>query len=298
MKRLIYFVSLLLLMSACDSNEPKMFDNGDKNVYFSENKMGVTVGNILSIPVTLANVSGGGPVTVGFTIADSTAREGEDYILRSPRTCTFEKGRGVAYIVIEALEKATDSIARRMFTVTLDPVEGFRPNGRNRLTVELRNYSTHPLKHLLGDAAFSGIDLAQGNTVAEFQVNIYPDAENELTLYLSGMTGGLYAGLLPDLELNVDTLMRQILILPKTFLNRRLGGVTGDVELVRGILKGNSVEYQGGEPIRCSYDKTGNIFFEDWFGAAWVSGSETGNILFLYYGNYQGSYRTGIMKKE
>lgn len=298
MKKIFYIASLLLFLYACESNEPKMFDHSDTNVYFSDSKIGVTVGNILSIPVTLASLSGGGPVTVDITVRDSTAREGEDYILRSPRSCTFERGRGVAYIVIEALEKTTDSVARRTFDIVLNPVDGFRKNDRDRITVELRNYSNHPLNHLLGDAVFKGIDLAQNNISAEFPVNIYPDDEDEMTLYLSGMTGGAYGGLLPDMELSVDTVMRQIRILPKVYSNYKLGGVTGDVEIVRGALKGNSVEYKGGEPIVGSYDKAGNLFFDDWLGAVWMTGSETDKFLFFYYGHFQGSYRTGIMKKK
>lgn len=298
MKKLIYFVSLLLLLSACESNEAKMFNKGDANIYFSESKIGVTVGNLLSIPVTLANLSGGAPVTVGFTITDSTAVEGVDYILRSPRTCTFEKGHGVAYIVIEAIEKEADSIARRVLTVDLDPVEGFRKNDRTQITVELRNYSNHPLKHLLGDASFTGVDLVRGNGVFEFPVNIYPDDENEMTLYLSGFTGGAYGGILPDMELNVDTILHQVSILPKTFVNRKLGGVSGDVELVQGAVKGNNVEYKGGEPIRWTYDKEGNLFLEDWFGASWTSGSENEKLLYLYYGFYNGKYSTGILRKK
>lgn len=298
MKKIFYFIITLLSVYACDSNEPKLFDRTDANVYFPESRVGVTVGNILSIPVTLANLPSGGAVSVGIMVQDSTAKEGEDYILRSGRTCTFEKGHGTAYVVIEALAKETDTIARRILTITLDPVEGFRENSRNQIVVELRNYSRHPLKKILGDAVFKGIDLVRENAGVEFPVNIYPDSEDGMTLYLSGITGGIYGGTLPDLEISVDTLKREMLIMPKTFSNRKLGGVSGDVELVKGTLTGSSVGIEGGVPVRATYDKDGNIFFDDWFGAVWASGSNKEKALFLYYGYYNGQYRTGIMKKQ
>lgn len=298
MKRTIYTLLALLLFAACDSNEPKLFERGDTNVYFPYEKMGVAVGNLLSVPVTLAGLPGGSAVAVNFSIKDSTAREGEDYLIHSGYVCNFEKGHGTEYIVIEALPKDNDTIARRMFEIILDPVEGFRANNRNNITVELRNYSRHPLRKLLGDADFRGLDLAQGNAVSEFTVNIYPDDEDPQTLYLSGMTGGVYGGILPAIEMNVDTLTRKIQILPKIFTDRKLGSVSGDIELVKGTLMGNSVGIEGGVPIHCSYDEDGNIYFDDWFGAVWTSGSDDGKALFLFYGYYSGEYRSGILRKE
>ncbi|MFV0520950.1 MAG: hypothetical protein ACK5MI_00770 [Mangrovibacterium sp.] len=299
MKRLILILSSVLLLSACDQNEPKMFERGDANVYFDESSIGTAVGNILSIPVTVANLPGGPAITVDFTITDSTAVEGVDYKILSGNSCIFESGHGTEYIVIETYAREEDSLSRRLFDITLEPVEGFRQNNRNTSQVELRNYSNHPLKNLLGDAEMSGLDYMAGNEVSTFPVNIYPDDDDDLTLYLSGVTGGpTYLGMLPDLKMTVDTVLNEIYIVAETLSDVKVGSTTGSIEIVRGFLVDNLVYYETNSLVSCTYTDAGNIYFDDWLGAIWATGSEEDNFLFFYYGYYASAYRTAIIKED
>ncbi len=271
-----------------------MFGRDDANVYFNQDNVGIAVGNMLSIPVTMANIPGGPAVAVGFTINDSTAVEGVDYEILSSNPFVFPQGHGTEYIVIKTLVREVDSQSRRFFSIKLDPVDGFRANNRDSIMVELRNYSNHPLAHLLGDAQMSGYDYMSGP--AEFPVNIYPDDKNDLQLYLSGVTGGAtFGGIIPDLKMTVDTTKHKIYITSEIFSDCTLGSVSGNIETVRGEVVSNGIAY-GSNPITCTYDDNGNIYFNDWFGALWASGDAQGQWLFFYYGYYSNAYRTAITR--
>ncbi len=293
MKRILYIISSVLLLVACNKNEIARFEKGDTNVYFNQESMGVSVGEILSIPVTVANLPGE-KVTVNFVVTDSTAIEGVDYEIISGKECVFENGHGTEYIVVRTYARDADSLSRRFFEIDLEPVEGFRYNSRGSMLVELRNYSNHPLFNLLGDAQMKGADYFSGE--AEFPVNIYPDDENDLTLYLSGVTGGAsFGGVLPDLKMSVDTIAKTIHIEAEVFTNYRLGSITGDIEIVRGEVVANSINF-GASPVKCTYKPNGTINFEDWFGAFWASGPAKDSFLFFYYGYFAGDYRSVITK--
>lgn len=296
MKKIIYAIFALLTLWACDSNEIKMFGSGDTNAYFPETMIGVAVGNTVSIPLNVAGVQGSMPVDVKVHFADSTAVRGVDYLIHSGDNYHFAKGMGTEYIVVEALPKNDDVMAKRVFTITLETPEEFQEGVRNTMTVEIRNYSKHPLRQLLGDAVFKGVELVQGNVMVETPVNIYPDDNDELVLWLSGMSGASYAGILPDLQLVVDTNARTITIPYQSFPSRTLGGKTGNIETFRGEVLNNQVYITEKTDALLKYDKDGNIYFQDWFGVWWTSGSEEGQPLFIYYGNFGGGYNTVIVK--
>lgn len=297
MKKTINLALLLLAFWACDSNDTKTFERGDANAYFPQEKIGVAVGNTLSIPLNLANIPGTTPLEIKINIQDSTAVEGRDYVLLSGNNYHFDKGVGIEYIVIETLPKDTDSLTKRVFTITLEPNDALLHNERNTVTVEIRNYSRHPLRQLLGDATFTGVDLVQGNVEITYPVNIYPDDTDDRILWLSGITGGIYGGMLPDLQLVVDTLKSKITLPFQSFANRKLGSVSGNLETFKGIVQNNTVYIVPQSDVLLTYDKKGNIYFNDWFGTIWSSGSETDNPLFIYYGNYGGQYNTAILKE-
>lgn len=296
MKKLIYILMVVSLLIACEDNTSKMFLDSDANVYFPTAKVGVPLGEVLSIPINLSNIAQGRSVTVSIRLKDSTAVEGRDYELLSGREYTFEKGLGTEFIVIRALAKTgKDSLAKRLFTITLEPVEGLRPCIQNQMTVELRNYSNHPLFKLLGDAEFVGLDLVQGNVEIKNSISIYPDDDSETTIWLSGMTAGTFGGTLPDLRLEVDTLRKKVTLPYQSFVNRKQGNMVGDLGTFRGVLQGNQVMIEKGAAAVFSYDKDGNILMDDWFGTWWEKEQEP---LFIYYGFYAGVYNTAILKPK
>lgn len=296
MKKIIYLASLLFAFWACDNNDIKMFEKENANVYFPEKKIGVVVGQRISIPINLANLRGGESRNVKIQIKDSTAVEGVDFIIVSGYSYTFKEGVGIEYIVIEALKQEDDLLSRKIFTISLEPTDGLCQNVQNTMIVEVRNYSNHPLKKLLGDGSFVGADIVAQKEFT-FPVSLYPDPDNESVIWLAGMTGAGYGGVLPDIQLNVDTLRRKIILPYQSFQTLKIESITGDIESFKGVVSGGTVWINAKSDVMISYDKNGNLFFDDWFGMWWTSGSMLEQPLFIYYGNYGGGYNTAIMKK-
>ncbi|MDL2252410.1 hypothetical protein LJC12_06155 [Odoribacter sp. OttesenSCG-928-J03] len=306
MKKIIYSLGLLIALWGCDSNDIKELGRSDSNVYFPQSKTKIVAGEqAISIPLNVANVQGGKAVDVRIRIVDSTAQEGINFNVISGLDYHFSKGWGTEYIVIEAPETEEDEL-KRVFKIEIESATTELANTNNSMLVEVMNYSSHPLRKLLGSRRLIGRELMQesekGDGAVEFPVSIYPDENEGLTIYLSGMTGGTFGGTLPDIQLTVDTLRHRIVFPHQTFSNQKLGSVTGDVESFRAYITSNNQVMIETDPkdgkMDCEliYDTDGNIFFKDWVGMWWTSGMYQEYPIYLFYGYFANQYFTVITK--
>lgn len=288
---------LLLFLWSCDSNDIKEIGKGDSNAYFPEPKMRVVVGNTISIPVSVGNVDNGKPLDIQIRLIDSTAVEGDNYVVHSGLTYHFKRGWGTEYIVIEAPEKG-DDIMKRSFTIEIISGQTERENVQTTMTVDVMNYYRHPLKNLLGERTFTGPDAVLGSVQTEIPVSIYPDDEDENLLYLSGLTGGYYGGYLPDLTMQVVPERRRITIPAQVFSDHKLRKATGNIRVCKGTINNGYVGWSTtyNEGIELTYDSEGTILFTDWFITYWETGNFTEQPIFIYYGYYGNRHNTRIIK--
>lgn len=152
----IYAIAVAFLALCSCKNEYPEFDDADAFVSFSSSSAYVSeAGNSLSIPVTLASLSG---ITadVNFTVVDGTAKQGQHFTIEGGTTLHFTKEAPTQNIVIKVNDD--DVFGGNVnFTIELDQ-KSFNTGAANKIKVTIED-DEHPLKFILNDYSCTCADL-------------------------------------------------------------------------------------------------------------------------------------------
>lgn len=290
MKRYIYktvlFVLALGAFAACDS-DPVMFDSSNSFVAFEKKSATVKedATSELQIPVVIAAVPGSQSVTVDFEVdleADSaniTATEGEDFeITNESQSLTFSDGFGTQYISVSPIDNDVFTGTQR-FTLKLTSNSADYPFGDVSETVVAIEDDEHPLKLVLGDYVFSGVD-AWGD---DFSTSITTSpVEGDLTQIafpLNQLIPGWGAPEDAMVYATVDLEAMEIYIEAGQSYDSfgygacKISGYAGDE---------GDPQLEDGELITGTVDEDGNITMEDWIGVMITEGDNEGLSFAIY----------------
>lgn len=158
------FIALagLVLVTACDNNQPPVFDDANAFVAFDKNTASIDEAlidpetgeivpqtGILRLPVTLGSVAGL-KETVKFTVEDGTAKAGVNYrVLTTSGTLSFDATNRTQYIEVEPIY-CPDYTGDLKFTITLAPTASVSLGYMSTCTVTIGDVD-HPLSGLIGD---------------------------------------------------------------------------------------------------------------------------------------------------
>lgn len=167
----ILFIALagLVLVTACDTNQPPVFDDANAFVAFDQNTASIDEAStdpetgeivpqteILRLPVTLGSVAGL-KETVKFTVEDGTAKAGVNYrVLTTSGTLSFDATNRTQYIEVEPIY-CPDYTGDLKFTITLAPTASVSLGYMSTCTITIGDVD-HPLSGLIGDYAASSGD--------------------------------------------------------------------------------------------------------------------------------------------
>ncbi len=167
-----FFLSLLILFTGCELNEPDAFKTADTNVAFDANfsaRFSETDGRV-GIPVVLAGVPGG--VKVKVTIASSTdgltgttAIEGTDYTIEN-KTIEFNNGFGIDSVYVNIIDN-DEFTGNKTFNLVLESIspDNLKKNVASSITVTIID-DEHPWAALIGTYTISAKSLFDGSALS------------------------------------------------------------------------------------------------------------------------------------
>jgi hypothetical protein len=152
LKKTIYSIALvagMILLHACNLNEPPVFDDKDAFVAFDRGTMSVAEeSGSVRIPVTLASLAGvSGTATFEVDAAASTAESGVNYSLSGSNTLTFTADAPTQYIEMTLID---NDIFTGDLSVTLKITSSSINLGANVTSRIIIVDNEHPLLMILG----------------------------------------------------------------------------------------------------------------------------------------------------
>ena len=288
MKKYIYksvmFVLSLGVLAACES-DPVMFDSSKSFVAFEKKTAEVKESpeeKITQIPVVLAAVPGSPSVTVDFEViseGEDALIEGQDFeVVNESNSLIFDEGLGTEYVKIKAIDNEVFT-GDKYFSIELTGnSQGYPLGDVSSVSVKIVD-DEHPLKLVLGDYVFSGVD-AWGD---EFSVNVTTSAvEGDIT-QIKFPLAHLIPGYAPPADLmvyaTVDLEAMEISIeAGQSYDSFGYGackisgykGPEGDPQL------------EDGDKIIGTIDENGNITMKDYIGVLITEGSNEGLSFAIY----------------
>jgi hypothetical protein len=267
----------LVAFIACES-DPVLFDSSKSFVAFQSKTASVKESpseEIVKIPVVLAAVPGSPSVTVDFEVVTegATAFEGEDFeIVNESNSLTFSDGLGTEYIEVKVIDNDVFT-GDKTFTIQLTGnSQNYQLGAISSVVVTLVD-DEHPLKLVLGDYVFSGLDAWGG----EFSVNVTTSAvDGDLTQIQFPL-----AHLIPAYGPPADYMVYARVDLEEMKIFIKVGqsyesfgygackisgykGAEGDPQL------------EDGDEVVGVIDENGNITMEDYFGVLITEGANEG----------------------
>lgn len=190
MKKIFYFfsaVALGLAAASCsdDFNVQPTFD--DANAFVEIGKTSISVaedGGIISIPVTLASLSGI-EETVSYAAVDGTAKEGTDYeLVDGAATLKFTADARTQYIQVKIINREGEYTGDLKFAIELKSA-GSLNLGMNKSCSVYITDNDHPLASILG--AYTATDLSYGKAAQTWTCNITKDPDDVSVVHIDAL---------------------------------------------------------------------------------------------------------------
>ena len=156
-------IGVFAIIASCDDlNEVPEFSDGDAFVAFETTAASVAEdGETLSIPVTLASVSGMSG-TVTYSIIDGTAEEGVNFTIEDEsQTLTFDAENRTQDIVVNIIDNPGVFTGDLTFQIQLSEDGTVKPSAQNICTVKILDLD-HPLAAILGTWTAAGTSYFDG----------------------------------------------------------------------------------------------------------------------------------------
>ena len=181
-------VGVFAILVSCELNETPEFSDSDAFVAFDNGSAGVNEnGTTLSIPVTLASISGM-TQAVTYTVIDGTAKEGVNFTLEdATKTLTFDAENRTQNIVINVINNPGVFTGDLSFQIQLSEDGKVKPSAQNICTVKIFDLD-HPLAAILGDWDVSG-ESAFGGALA-WTANIAKDPSDVTIVWFTNIVPG------------------------------------------------------------------------------------------------------------
>ena len=143
-------VGVFAILVSCELNETPKFSDSDAFVAFDNGSASVNEnGTTLSIPVTLASISGM-TQAVTYTVIDGTAKEGVNFTLEdATKTLTFDAENRTQNIVINVINNPGVFTGDLSFQIQLSEDGKVKPSAQNICTVVIADLD-HPLSAFFG----------------------------------------------------------------------------------------------------------------------------------------------------
>jgi len=244
-------IGVFAIIASCnDLNEVPEFSEGDAFVAFETTAASVAEdGETLSIPVTLASVSGmSGSVT--YSIIDGTAEEGVNFTVEDEsQTLTFDAENRTQNIVVNIIDDPGVFTGDLSFQIQLAEDGKVKPSAQNICTVVITD-NDHPLSAFFGDWSALADSYYSGDGVT-WTVTIEKDPEDVTVLWIQNIVYGFpnYGFVYP----NYDTRFYGVVNEEKTEVKFPIGQTC-------------AYEYQGEYPITLfgmtadlSINESGNV---------------------------------------
>lgn len=192
-KYIFSFVTGLLMLVSCDSNQEPFLVIEDASVYFDSdpNRFVASVSEnnaTLKVPLILAGIPGTYPVTVTVEVdtanSENPALEGIDFTIKK-KEITFEEGYGTKYVEVRTIDNLEKNAARHFDLVITSMSRPLKHNISDRLTVSVFD-DEHPLRHLFGRYKASGTDLLHDGIVEQFYLTMSADPDDDSMVQLQG----------------------------------------------------------------------------------------------------------------
>jgi hypothetical protein len=184
----ILTVALIVLVSSCDKlNEMPEFNDGDAFVAFNKTTMSVNEdGSTLSIPVTLASVSGIS-ANVTYTVTDGTAKLGENFTLAdASATLSFDATNRTRDIVINIINKPGVYTGDLKFTIQLSGAGAVKPSAEGTCTVTIADID-HPLSAILATYNASADSYFASRGHFDWSIKIEKDENDVSVVWISNL---------------------------------------------------------------------------------------------------------------
>lgn len=193
MKKIFYFfsaVALGLAAASCseDFNVQPTFDDADAFVEIGKTSISVAEdGGIISIPVTLASLSGI-EETVSYAAVDGTAKEGTDFeLVDGAATLKFTADARTQNIQVKIINREGEYTGDLKFTIELKSA-GSLNLGMNKSCSVYITDNDHPLASILG--TYSATSLSYSNSPQSWTLHFEKDPDDPTIVHIDAITPG------------------------------------------------------------------------------------------------------------
>ena len=211
----LVLLALLLLLHACEINDPILIPGDIAYVAFSETEQSVreNKGN-LEIEIYLTTLS---TSPAEFSISTSTegienpAEEGVDYNIPQDRKVSFNEGMGYQTITIEILDNDEKDGMKQFMLVLGSGTGGYEIgiDGKDKVLVTIQD-DEHPLKFILGTYRIEASSYYGSEwNIRHDRLRIEPDADtNKVLIYnvIEGITPVLSRPLVGSVDRELETI--------------------------------------------------------------------------------------------
>lgn len=179
-------IGVLAILASCDGlNEVPEFSDSDAFVAFENPVQSINEnGTTLSIPVTLASISGMSQ-SVTYTIIDSTAEEGVNFTLEdASKTLTFDAENRTQNIVVNVIDNPGVFTGDIIFQIQLSEDGAVKPNAQNICTITIKDLD-HPLAAILGTYRVNATTYFNGAKL--WDIEILKDADDVTVVWIANI---------------------------------------------------------------------------------------------------------------
>ncbi|MGE0089104.1 MAG: Calx-beta domain-containing protein [Bacteroidales bacterium] len=255
-------IGVLVIIASCDNlNEVPEFSDSDAFVAFDKAALGINEnGATLSIPVTLASISGMSQ-SVTYSVIDSTAKEGVNFTLvDASKTLTFDAENRTQNIVLNVIDNPGVFTGDLIFQIQLAEDGTVKPSAQNICEVKIYDLD-HPLASILGTWTAKGTSYFNGET--SWDILFEKDAEDVSIVWISnfvqGGSGLAVYGIVNEDMTEIKVPAYQEIATSSSYPLIRLEGwfgPEGDITIPQG----------GNITIEIAADKS-SMSIMDWFGS-------------------------------
>ncbi len=202
-KHIAWLMVGIVLLSACNVNEPTLFKAENSFVAFLASEASVEeTDQILEIPVMVSSVLGAPAITVNFELstddlAEGTveAVEGEDFLLvdadgNTITSKTLSYGDGFGYDTIRVVTIDNDEFTgtKKFQLIIGENSEGYANGSEDVLTISISD-DDHPLGWMLGNYTATG-ELWRAGGTASWSMKLEPVEGDVTQVAIQGLVSG------------------------------------------------------------------------------------------------------------